>query len=729
MQKYINNVTTNKGVAIPGASVLVKTLAGAVATIYSVDGVTTTANPLTTDANGMFSFYAADGHYSLTISKTGIATQTITDVLLEDPADDGSVGVKRFGAVGDGVADDTAAIQAAINYAIYTASPKIGTVVFPPGSYKISDTLHMGYGTGFTSITLEGDGSSYGGESGFGGTRIIPTFSDRPAINVQGARRARIRKLAILGLNNTYVKNAGLGGTGAVVDDTAVAAWIDPALNANANSRYAPYAGITVDAYSGAAPAPAYPAVTYPAFLGAVAQYNKNFSSGVVIEDCVIAGFVVGVVVQPGNSDGNGDFVSLRDTSISYCAYGVSVGQSQSRLVNFYNGAISSVHTCFVNNVHGKQIGKFGGVISGAALEGVIQLFDMNTGSSGPLLFDGCYGELVWRIGNTNTAAAGSFPYLMNACEFAFLSHPAIRGVPKLLVEGGGNNITVRGGSLGLPSIGAFAGGMKFDGTLVIASDMSGASTSRNLAQRASGGIIPLGLQIVQDEGLELRTNATTGQIALQKNAAPGGRTKTLGRLAQSVQWREVAASSAPVSCARILSQGSVAANPLVIAGLSGTIDLTATNPPYGIRAGDLIQHDTTGTVFLVTSNAGLIASVTALNNYSNPGSGNALRTAVAGGNWYVLNARMYSTTYPLYGTLTSGSAVMTNVNRGDGYGAYIGTDLAVGDFLFQPVWTSNYFASNVTITAIDSAARTITLSVNAGATVTAQPFHFWVQG
>ena len=45
------------------------------------------------------------------------------------------VNVKDFGAVGDGVTDDTAAIQAAIDYAE-------GEVYFPVGNYKISSSLN-----------------------------------------------------------------------------------------------------------------------------------------------------------------------------------------------------------------------------------------------------------------------------------------------------------------------------------------------------------------------------------------------------------------------------------------------------------------------------------------------------------------------------------------------------------------------------------------------------------
>jgi hypothetical protein len=89
MQKYTDVVTSARsGSAIPSASVTVKTSPGGVtATIYSDDGVTTQANPLTTDSNGEFTFYAADGEYTLTVSGTGITERTVGPIILHDPAD------------------------------------------------------------------------------------------------------------------------------------------------------------------------------------------------------------------------------------------------------------------------------------------------------------------------------------------------------------------------------------------------------------------------------------------------------------------------------------------------------------------------------------------------------------------------------------------------------------------------------------------------------------------
>jgi hypothetical protein len=89
MQKYTDVVTSvRSGAAKPDARVTVKTYpAGVVATIYSDDGVTTQDNPITTDSNGEFYFYAADGEYTLTVSGTGITERTIGPIILHDPTD------------------------------------------------------------------------------------------------------------------------------------------------------------------------------------------------------------------------------------------------------------------------------------------------------------------------------------------------------------------------------------------------------------------------------------------------------------------------------------------------------------------------------------------------------------------------------------------------------------------------------------------------------------------
>jgi hypothetical protein len=83
---------------------------------------------------------------------TGAVTRNIQDKARE------SVSVKDFGAVGDGVTDDTAEIQAAINYV--SADPKGGTLMFPAGTF-LSKKLLVG-----ANIILDGNGCTLKAISG-----------------------------------------------------------------------------------------------------------------------------------------------------------------------------------------------------------------------------------------------------------------------------------------------------------------------------------------------------------------------------------------------------------------------------------------------------------------------------------------------------------------------------------------------------------------------------------
>lgn len=94
---------------------------------------------------------------------SGVIVQTGVDALhpvvrsLQDKLDD-IVSVKDFGAVGDGVVDDTAAIQRALTRVFGTAQNVLQlfhhrTINFPAGSYKITSTINV---PPFTRIQGEG---------------------------------------------------------------------------------------------------------------------------------------------------------------------------------------------------------------------------------------------------------------------------------------------------------------------------------------------------------------------------------------------------------------------------------------------------------------------------------------------------------------------------------------------------------------------------------------------
>lgn len=101
-------------------------------------------NPFTAGTDGLAQFYAANGRYDIQFSGGGITLPwSLGDQLLFDPAVSGTglwINPKDspYNAIGNGVTDDTAAIQAALN-----AAKALGGVPvrFPAGTYLVTSTL------------------------------------------------------------------------------------------------------------------------------------------------------------------------------------------------------------------------------------------------------------------------------------------------------------------------------------------------------------------------------------------------------------------------------------------------------------------------------------------------------------------------------------------------------------------------------------------------------------
>ena len=89
--------------------------------------------------------------------------------------------------------------------------------------------------------------------------------------------------------------------------------------------------------------------------------------------------------------------------------------------------------------------------------------------------------------------------------------------------------------------------------------------------------------------------------------------------------------------------------------------------------------------------------------------------------------ARLWPT-YPILGTITSGSAIITAVGRIDGYAGFLGGDVAVNDLIWQSAFVKSYFPLGAKINAFDGAAGTITMSANAIASAVALPLNYWVR-
>jgi hypothetical protein len=322
----------------------------------------------------------------------------------------GPLNVKWFGAKGDGVTDDQWAIQAAIDYSIYTDTT-IKQVYIPSGEYVIGKTIHLGYGKAYHSVSLMGDGtpSFRGGVNEFNGTTLKPNFSNAPALNIQGARYTRVENISLLGLNDI---------DGFIYDTSAanINNWIDPAVDAIGDNQRTPYAGITIDGYSGTIPTPSYPWIAYPSYANDTSQYERLYSSQIKINNVGVHKFIAGIVLQP-NSDGNGDFCQIEKCIIDRVVYGVSVGNTNSRNFKISDCYIDA-YTGITNSTHGNQVGRIT-VIENCHFGGY-QWFELG---QIPYLegfeVNNCYGESFYQLGSIG-AAAGSLPAItFNGCDFS----------------------------------------------------------------------------------------------------------------------------------------------------------------------------------------------------------------------------------------------------------------------------------------------------------------------
>jgi hypothetical protein len=124
---------------------------------------------------------------------TGSVATTVEDKLAQ------TISVKDFGAVGDGVADDTAEIQAAID-----AAPEGGAIYFPNGTYAISAALIVD-----KAITLYGDGPGKWYDS-LGGSIIKQTDITENVFTL----RASLAQYAFgqYGLNNVNFRDLAITG-------------------------------------------------------------------------------------------------------------------------------------------------------------------------------------------------------------------------------------------------------------------------------------------------------------------------------------------------------------------------------------------------------------------------------------------------------------------------------------------------------------------------------------
>jgi pectate lyase-like protein len=145
-------------------------------------------------------------------TNTSSQNRTYTAVFNYEASDSGVLDIRQFGAIGNGIHDDTAAIQAAINEAFTTER----TVFFPEGRWIITSSLVLDMAPLFRQeIWLEGVGSR--------STIINRSPSGNPALKILNKAHFHVRKLAIVGrpdvINEAiYIGGANRSGYGTLDD-------------------------------------------------------------------------------------------------------------------------------------------------------------------------------------------------------------------------------------------------------------------------------------------------------------------------------------------------------------------------------------------------------------------------------------------------------------------------------------------------------------------------------
>lgn len=668
--------------------------------------------------------------------------------------ENGVVTTKQFGEVGDGVADDTAAIQNTINFAYYpSGATSITTeteVVIVGPLCKTTDTIHVGYGTDFRGgIVVRGMGNKRRAEPQNVGTAIQPTFTDRPAMNVQGARRAIIKDLFIDGA----LDYSSIGTTG--IDPTDITTW--EAIDTG--TQFAPYSGITVDAYAGTRPGTSYPDVTYPSFLSGPAQYGKNTSSQVRIENVGGRNLTALVTVQPSNVSANGDFTQVLDCNVEFCTYGVTLGTTQSRNFEMNNVEFANVHTAIATDVHGQQTGQLGGPIYNCSMGAFAARWFSLSGlaAANSPQFINCFAENLHRVGDISSAASSDTSIKFQGCKFNF-RHSDTNGHPTTVLGGSTRGAVVFDGCtfLGYESVCVF---QPVNTLLVNCSfqpDAARSKTYEQILHNATCGGAVTETQFPQSHSIIFKPfNVSTGSTVSAVPQITNERYDYTDRAHLWPLWALRASRRANVFSHTAFVERAHSFVSLTKASFTDVTLGTGANgrlltlEDSGLAAADIqqahangciirdINTDTIWAIRSVDTGTGIILAEQQ-NNYIDDGASGyeAIDTiSDSSGSFEFIQTLLYTPAKPLKGDTSSAAATLTNLEI-PGFGGQTagGTtadaQLAAGDWFWSRAssFTPIALSASAEISSITSGSDLITMAGNCRDTKTDLVFDYWLR-
>jgi hypothetical protein len=304
---------------------------------------------------------------------------------------------KKLAAVAPVITGDD--IQAMLDAAVAPGGNQ--TVQLPAGTIVLTKPLSMCQTSVFSTVHLVGAGRNYVGDGN--GTTLVCNYEDGPAIDVVAGRNCTIKHLSLRGPYYTQLQ------------------WKPPGLKftdwPGKGSVTTPSVGISTD-YHG----------------------TTGGSSNTWIEDVEVNGFEVGVCTTPSGGDGNGDFLSLVNTSIMNCTWGISISQTQMRCLSVSGGYYANMYTFLTNGTHGRKSGELNALIRSAGLGQIVRLCNLTQAYSGAVVFQSVYGEQIGYVGNFSGAAIGGADTVIRDSDFMWNfdpSNPTFAVGGALLLDGG----------------------------------------------------------------------------------------------------------------------------------------------------------------------------------------------------------------------------------------------------------------------------------------------------
>ena len=475
---------------------------------------------------------------------------------------------------------------------------------------------------------------------------------------------------------------------------------------------------------------------------------GKDRTSGWLVEDCVIRGFEFGSVLNPGTQGSNGDFCEFRHVEVFYTKFAHSVSHPNARMNNYHRCNFFGGFAYLTSGRTGVAIGNANARVEGMGGGYFIKWFETTSSTRfGVTTFDMCHPEVVGMLGTFLAGGSAAQPIVFQNNMMKFKhewSNP-----PALVDNFGGDPVP-------LTFIGCDLRGDKWLSIMSESVNLVGTRVDRTDRPTKSYRCMAVnnGLVVARRPYIDMGTwtaarfNIDTTVFTSTPQYGPGlvGTDRTT---CIPVHTRQVSAAGTNEGAGHSVNvppMSFVIGAPSRSFGLSPITNQTITftfTPVYtearmrhaGLNPGNLIV-DTFGngtvmsirSVDYVTREINCTLETNWWDNGTDPAELFDQTWDWTTGTWTLYRCDQFTPPRGLVGTFTSGSNVITDVySTGRSVTNVVDFGLAVGDWLSARYLPGGVYGdADTSITAIDTGARTITLTDNAARSMANVPLDFW---